>query len=88
MNLSPTRRAMLRMVAYSEVTRSYNGALEPSYATEIGWADGHGKNALSWLELNGFIRCLGEPNFAGLKEGLMRPTGKGSTWLADNRIRG
>lgn len=89
MNLSVNRRTMLRLVAFSEVERSYNGALEVSYTeTNTGLLDGHGSNALGWLEQQGFIRCVGEENWAGLRAGLMRPTGKGSNWLTDNKIRG
>lgn len=89
MELSVNRRTMLRLVAFSEVERSYNGALEVGYTeTHTGLVDGWGKNALGWLDQNGFIRCVGERNEHGLRAGLMRPTGKGTLWLADNKIEG
>lgn len=89
MNLSANRRTMLRLVAFSEVERSFDGALAPSYTERhTGLVDGWGANALGWLEQNGFIRCVGEKNWAGQREGLMRPSGKGSSWLAENRIEG
>lgn len=89
MELSVNRRTMLRLVAFSEVERSYSGALEVDYTeTHAGIVDGWGKNALGWLEQNGFIHCVGEKNWAGLRAGLMRPTSKGSLWLTDNKIGG
>lgn len=87
--LSTTRRTMLRAVAYSEVTISYNGAAECSYDdANMGRIDGFGTNALNWLTMNGFIRCVGGQNGLGMREGLMRPTGRGELWLVENKVLG
>lgn len=87
--LSPTRATMLRLVRYSEVEISYNGAAERSYKDKVqGWLTGHEQNALDWLTQNGFIRCIGQPNGLGMREGLVRPTAKGEVYLDQHRVLG
>jgi hypothetical protein len=83
--LTPLRATLLRLVAYSEITRHYHVDGWP-YFTQEGQGQMTDQDiiGLTWLAENGFVRCVGEL-VAGRREGLLRPTGLGEEWLDAHR---
>ena len=85
--LTPLRATLLRLVAYSKISRHYGGDAVPYYSQEgEGLLTGtQNLNALAWLVENDFVRCVGERGGLGFREGLLRPTSLGEAWLDAHR---
>lgn len=82
--LTTGRERMLRRVAFSQVSKVYDAELNVAYVDQGLTRNGQDAKSLAWLERSGLIRCSGEPNNLGLREGPMVLRDPGRAWLEAN----
>jgi hypothetical protein len=82
--LTTGRERMLRRVAFGEMRKTYDGELNVAYVDRGLTRNGQDAKSLAWLERAGLIRCTGETNALGLREGPMKLRDPGRVWLEAN----
>lgn len=88
MKLTPTRATLLRLIGYSDVQCTRDGALHPRYVGVNGEFRGAELPALRWLFDAEMVRCLDQEPLYRLGVGRVVPTSKGRKWLDNNKLEG